>query len=476
MTLCHTSLLPVNTAVMELVGGPPLSIMGGPIAPKGYKLRHLGVTERLLIGAVVNWPLRPWGAITDLAGLFHTSRPTIYAIGERAWEIMLPRPGGRPTKTSVVLALPAPALDAPTVAVTDARIKRTLLTCLFPGGVTIRPMQDCLEAAFDQTRSVGFLSEFINEAGRRAGEILDNTDFSPLGEVIVARDETYFDGLTFLVTVEPRCLVIISGHAEEGCDAETWGVSLAIDHQTRGLRIIGLAEDAARYYPCSLREAELSVPVQKDVWHPMNKAARTVTDLERIALRKLEQAEKLEQPLHHEPWNETAFNAWVEAIAEAEKLVEMSGELREQELNDELEKAKRHSRLVSVLVIDIDRLKLFNDTYGHPAGYKVIRTVAQAILTSCRKTDIVGRYGGDEFAVILPETDAQGTAIGAERILAALEKEPFQAPDGSKVPISVSIGAASYPSDSDEADQLLSLADAAMYRVKELGEGNLSRY
>jgi hypothetical protein len=287
MTLYHTSLLSVNTAVMDLVGGPPLSIMGGPPAPPGYKLRHLGVTERLLIGAVVNWPLRPWGAITDLAGLFQTSRPTIYAIGERAREIMFPRPGGRPAKSGVVLALPTPAGDAPTVAVTDSRIKRTLLTCLLPGGVIIRPMQDCLEAALDQTRSVGFLSEFINEAGRRAGEILDNIDFSPLGEVIIARDETYFDGLTFLVTVEPRCLVIISGHVEAGCDAETWGVSLAIDHQTRGLRIMGLAEDAARYYPCSLREAELSVPVQKDVWHPMNKATQTVTDLERIALRKL---------------------------------------------------------------------------------------------------------------------------------------------------------------------------------------------
>lgn len=84
MTLYHTSLLPANAAVTELVGGPPLSIMGGPPAPTGYRLRHLGVTERLLIGTVVNWPLRPWGAITDLAELFHTSRPTIYAIGERA--------------------------------------------------------------------------------------------------------------------------------------------------------------------------------------------------------------------------------------------------------------------------------------------------------------------------------------------------------------------------------------------------------
>ena len=79
MTLHHASLLPVNTAVMELVGGPPLSIMGGPPAAPGYKLPHLGVTERLLIGAVVIWPLRPWVAITDLAGLFPTSRPTIYS-------------------------------------------------------------------------------------------------------------------------------------------------------------------------------------------------------------------------------------------------------------------------------------------------------------------------------------------------------------------------------------------------------------
>jgi len=143
-------------------------------------------------------------------------------------------------------------------------------------------------------------------------------------------------------------------------------------------------------------------------------------------------------------------------------------------LRTEVARARRFHHSLSVLVMDIDNLKLFNDTYGHVTGDNIIRTVAQAVLTSCREIDIVGRYGGDEFAVILPEADARGAAVVAERILAVLEKEPFQASNGTKVPINISIGAASYPSDSDEADRLFSLADAAMYRAKVAGGGQFA--
>ena len=146
----------------------------------------------------------------------------------------------------------------------------------------------------------------------------------------------------------------------------------------------------------------------------------------------------------------------------------------ERELRSELERARRYGWPVSILVLDIDRFKLFNDTYGHETGDEVIRRVAQAIVTSCRRVDIVGRCGGDEFAVVLPQTDDRSVAIVAKRILSALEKEAFQAPDGTKVPISTSIGAASYPSDIDESDQLFSLADAAMYRAKAAGGGQFA--
>lgn len=138
-------------------------------------------------------------------------------------------------------------------------------------------------------------------------------------------------------------------------------------------------------------------------------------------------------------------------------------------LRTEVTRASRFGRELSVLVMDVDNLKLFNDAHGHLAGDDVICTVAQAVLTSCRDIDIVGRYGGDELAAILPETGPQGAAVVAARILAALEREPFEAPDGTKVPINISIGAASYPSDSDEIDRLFSIADAVMYNAKVAG-------
>ena len=146
----------------------------------------------------------------------------------------------------------------------------------------------------------------------------------------------------------------------------------------------------------------------------------------------------------------------------------------ESRFRTEMERARRFGHPLSVLVMDIDKLKLFNDTYGHLAGDQVIRTVAQVVLTSCREIDIVGRYGGDEFALILPEADAQGAATVGQRILSNLDDEPFQAPDGTKVPINISIGAASYPSDGEEVDRLFSLADATMYRAKLAGGGQFA--
>lgn len=223
--------------------------------------------------------------------MYQTSRQTLYTIGAQVRETLLfpnQRTGPQEIQT---LSFPAsPLSEGLAITVTDNRLKRTILTLLFSGGVTLRPMQDCLAVALDVTRSVGFLSQFINQAGRRAGEILDGIDYSPLGDVILAWDETYFDGLAFLIGVEPRTYVLLAGQVEEGCDGETWGLSLAFDQARDGLRIVGLAEDGARFYPRSQTEAagllgtDFSVPVQKDVWHALDKAAQTVVDVERIAL------------------------------------------------------------------------------------------------------------------------------------------------------------------------------------------------
>ena len=301
-----------------------------------WKRQDITLSDRAFIGAVVNLPrgLRPWGAITWLSNVYRTSRETLYTIGGQVRQALLfsGQEAERPDQP-LLLSMPHQP-EWPTVTVTDNRLKRTILTFLLPGGVTLRPMQDCLDVALNVTRSVGFTSQFINEAGRRAGEVLDQIDYSPLGDIILARDETYFNDLAFLIGVEPRTYVLLAGQVEESCDGETWGVSLAFDQNREGLQITGLAEDGATFYPRSQREAaallgiDFSPSVQKDVWHTEAKAAQTVTDVERIAVRKLTKAHRIGEYLTDLPWSETAFDAWADVDEEAERLVQVSGEVR----------------------------------------------------------------------------------------------------------------------------------------------------
>ncbi|PMQ01818.1 MAG: hypothetical protein CBR30_03885 [Dictyoglomus sp. NZ13-RE01] len=143
----------------------------------------------------------------------------------------------------------------------------------------------------------------------------------------------------------------------------------------------------------------------------------------------------------------------------------------EETIRKETERARRFNHNLSLLVVDVDNLKLFNDTYGHLFGDKVIKKVASILKESCRKIDTVGRYGGDEFAVILPETGLKGAISFSERVLGILKDTFLITPQGTKIPLSISIGIAVYPHDSNDPDKLFSLADTAMYKAK-LAGGN----
>jgi diguanylate cyclase (GGDEF)-like protein len=143
-------------------------------------------------------------------------------------------------------------------------------------------------------------------------------------------------------------------------------------------------------------------------------------------------------------------------------------------LRTELIKSRRLNKQLSVLMIDIDNFKSFNDTYGHSSGDKILLTTANIIVDSCRNIDVVGRYGGDEFAVILLETSNSNAEKVSKRILAALNNNSFLAPDGTRIPVTASIGIASYTPDCKDAEELLSLADSAMYKAKSAGGGRFS--
>lgn len=287
----------------------------------GYKLDHLGIAERLYIGAVMNSPQRPWGMVTQVAREFRTSRPTLYAIGQRAQDLMLPLPAGRPATEGAGLTTVAPM-----VAVTPTRIQRTILTYLLPGGVTTRPMQDCLQEAFDQSRSVGFISELIQQAGQRARHVLEGIDYSAMGPVILARDETFFP-TPMMLLVEPHSSTIVTFYQDQTCDALTWGALLLEACQDKKVNLIGLVEDGAKLYPKSLDCAQLSLPVQKDVWHVLDKASQTLTDVERAALKAIEKVYGLEKKLS-QTFNDRLFKDYMAADKKADQLLAESSQLR----------------------------------------------------------------------------------------------------------------------------------------------------
>ncbi len=133
-------------------------------------------------------------------------------------------------------------------------------------------------------------------------------------------------------------------------------------------------------------------------------------------------------------------------------------------LEQELERSRRSNQPLALCLFDLDKLKTFNDTYGHQAGDEVLRFIATVLQQSLRSTDVAGRYGGDEFLVILPQSDEQGARLLLERLRRRIED---QAGAGLlPMPIEFSAGIAVYPRDGATKNELIAHADAAMYAHK----------
>jgi len=139
-------------------------------------------------------------------------------------------------------------------------------------------------------------------------------------------------------------------------------------------------------------------------------------------------------------------------------------------LEEELERAKTSSQPVALLMLDLDNFKLVNDTYGHLIGDEALRLVTAVLHRACRTTDIIGRYGGDEFMIVLPDTTPAQAINVAERIDAELAAQELRPHDGEPIPLHCSIGLSTFPRDGDSAADLVSKADAALYQSKRQGQ------
>jgi diguanylate cyclase (GGDEF)-like protein len=144
-----------------------------------------------------------------------------------------------------------------------------------------------------------------------------------------------------------------------------------------------------------------------------------------------------------------------------------------QVLRRETKRASRSGRPLSLLFIDLDGFKAVNDTHGHMFGSRALVEAAAVIRQSARETDVVSRFGGDEFALVLPDTGGEGAFAVGERIRERIAAHRFLVGDGLDIHLTGSIGVATLPDVAASADELMQAADKAMYAVKESGKNGI---
>ncbi len=139
----------------------------------------------------------------------------------------------------------------------------------------------------------------------------------------------------------------------------------------------------------------------------------------------------------------------------------------------ELGRTARYTHPLSLLLYDIDHLKRINDRYGHDVGDRVLMHVAAAIQEELRTTDFQGRFGGEEFAVLLPETAPAEAVEVAERLRQRIENSRFPPPGDEEIRLSISVGVTSFKNATENLDQLLARADHALYEAKATGRNRV---
>ncbi len=143
-------------------------------------------------------------------------------------------------------------------------------------------------------------------------------------------------------------------------------------------------------------------------------------------------------------------------------------------LDREASRGERHGRPFSVIMMDVDHFKLFNDSFGHLAGDEALKMVADALRANCRASSVAARYGGEEFVILVPEVAKVDAVLVAERIREQIANTPVLDPrNGTPRDLTVSLGVSGFPADGLDADALLEVADRALYSAKQSGRNRV---
>lgn len=191
---------------------------------------------------------------------------------------------------------------------------------------------------------------------------------------------------------------------------------------------------------------------------------------ERTMLASLREVQLYSSELEHKAAELAYANARLENLATTDGLTGLKNQRVFQEfLEQSMQLAKRHKEPLSLMLLDVDHFKQYNDTFGHPAGDEILKELASILGAQSRTTDLVARYGGEEFVMVLPRTDPSGAVELAERVRAAVEGARWP-----NRPITVSIGVATLDPSMDKRGDLVEAADTALYASKQSGRNRVT--
>lgn len=190
-----------------------------------------------------------------------------------------------------------------------------------------------------------------------------------------------------------------------------------------------------------------------------------VDELKLVILHALERQKLIEEAKEKEIYQELALLDGLTRIYNRRYFEEI--------LRREGDRAIRYPQKFSLLIIDIDDFKKYNDTYGHLAGDKVLKEIANILFYGSRKTDFASRYGGEEFAIIAPHTDKEGASVLAARMMDLVSKKDFILDDSTITKVTISIGVATFADDASTKGGLVETADKALYQAKKLGKNRV---
>jgi diguanylate cyclase (GGDEF)-like protein len=146
-------------------------------------------------------------------------------------------------------------------------------------------------------------------------------------------------------------------------------------------------------------------------------------------------------------------------------------------LHMEWKRAVRFHRALALIMIDVDHFKAFNDTFGHPQGDRVLKQIGSILKHNLREVDTVARFGGEEFVLLLPDTDKRGAIAVAEKARLLIERQRIVDENGKELrSVSISAGISAYPDDVGEMDDLINFADIALYQAKDKGRNRIECY